>query len=336
MRPIPLNFMTMYADLAQSIELADAEAGSISIRQIKGRAYAYVTTKDGASRRQRCLGPADDPAVEDQVRRIGRAAVRARANRTIVSTLKQKARIPAPTIAVGRVLESLSKAGLFTRGLTLVGTAAYQTYPCLLGAYLPSSAFTTNDIDLSVAAFAASDQPVDVEAILKRADPTFAPRFGLEGRLPRVFVAASGFAVEFLTKYGRGRRSPVEVKGLGVAADALSYQEYLTEESTEAVALYAAGIPVRVPTPLRFAVHKLIVARERPPSAMAKKIKDLQQAQDLLDVLLETDEDDLRDALDEARGRGRAWKTAIDASLREIGRDARHGVAPARTKGTAN
>src|SRR2546423_2955350 len=90
MRPIPLNFLTMYADLAQGFEFAAAEAGSITTRKIKGKSYLYVTSKDGAIRRQRSLGPADDPRAQEEASRIAAAAERARNMRTVVSTLKQK------------------------------------------------------------------------------------------------------------------------------------------------------------------------------------------------------------------------------------------------------
>jgi hypothetical protein len=61
---------------------------------------------------------------------------------------------------------------------------------------------------------------------------------------------------------------------------------------------------------------------------LGKRKKDLQQAREVIDILLETDEAVLQDCLDAARSRGRTWKTAINASLREIGRDARQGRLP--------
>jgi hypothetical protein len=120
----------------------------------------------------------------------------------------------------------------------------------------------------------------------------------------------------------------VPVESLGCAAVPLSFQEYPVEETIETVALYGTGVLVRVPTPIRFAVHKLIVAQRRARTELAKKQKDLKQAQELIDIFLETDEATLQDALDEARDRGKAWKTAINASLREIGREARQGRLP--------
>jgi hypothetical protein len=316
-RPIPLHFLTMYADLAQGFEFADAEVGSIVMRSIKGRKYLYLTSKDGALRRQKSLGSADDPKVQEIAKRIGAAAARARNMRTVVATLKQKARIPAPTLPVGRVLEVLANAGLFKRGMTLVGTAAYQTYPCILGVHLPDVSFITNDIDLSVAEFIAGDLDDDMEAILKRADASFRPRWHPEDKLPKVFEADSGLRVDMLTKSGRGAQASRKVEGLKCAAAALSFQEYPVEDTIETVCLYGRGVLVRVPTPLKYAVHKLIVARRRKEAA--KRFKDLAQAGILLRHLFAADQVDVNDEIENARSRGKAWKSAIDASLKEIG-----------------
>jgi len=57
--------------------------------------------------------------------------------------------------------------------MILVGTAAFQTYSCTLGSFLPSSAIMTNDVDLLVASFDAPDEMLDLEKILQTADPTF-------------------------------------------------------------------------------------------------------------------------------------------------------------------
>lgn len=318
--------MTLYADLMQSVGILDVPPGSLATKSVKKRKYLYATTKDGSTRIERYLGPADSPQVIEQAEKIKRAAAQAKAMRNTVALLKQ-ARIPAPTLVQGRILEVLANAGLFRRGMTLVGTVAYQTYACVIGAYLGAAAYATNDIDLSVAEFVAAEKEEDIGSILKRADPSFRPYRHAEDKLPRIFKSAN-FQVDVLTRYGRGRRSPVLVESLGCSAAALSFQEYPAEGTMEVVALYGSGILVRVPTPLRFGVHKLIVAQQRGKTELSKKQKDLRQAKELLDIFLDTDEAALQDALDEARDRGKAWKTAINASLREIGREARQGKLP--------
>ncbi|WP_291004038.1 GSU2403 family nucleotidyltransferase fold protein [Hyphomicrobium sp.] len=321
MRPIPLNFQTMYADLLQTLSLPEVQHGSISTRKIKGNDYLYLTTKDGSKRRQVSLGRADDPQVRARADAISDAASRARILRTTVSALK-KARIPSPTLPLGRVLEVIANEGLFKQGVMLIGTAAYQTYPCIVGAYLPSSALMTNDADLLVSSFIAKDQPQDLEKILQRADPTFQALMSRDDKLPKVFRASNNFQVDVLTKFGRNRTSPRLIDGLVCSAEALSFMEYLGEESIEAVALYGTGVLVSVPPPVRYAIHKLLVAQERKLNS-PKRAKDLKQAKDLIDVFIETDPAGFEDALEDARGRGSKWKRNIDASLQVTGQNVR-------------
>jgi hypothetical protein len=142
-----------------------------------------------------------------------------------------------------------------------------------------------------------------------------------------MFMASNRLTVDLLTRQKRGGRSPVVVEGLGVAAEALAFQEYLTENTIESVALYKAGVRVRVPSPARFAAHKLLIAGRR-GAASPKAEKDLRQAQELIDVLLEVDEASIEDALTDARARGKNWTTAVNQSLRQIGREARQGRLP--------
>ena len=316
----------MYADLLQNVSLADVDHGSVSVRKIKGRDYLYVTTKDGSKRHQKSLGLADDAAARAKAEEIRHAAACARQLRTTVSALK-KAHVPGPSLPLGRVLEVVANAGLFKQGVVLIGTAAYQTYPCLVGAYLPSSALMTNDADLLVSEFAAKDEPQDLEEILQRADPTFRAHMSREDVLPKVFKAANNFQVDVLTKFGRGRKSPLLVEALQCSAEALAFMEYLAEESVEAAALYGPGVLISVPPPMRYAIHKLLIAQERKAHS-PKRNKDLKQAMDLIDVFVETDSLAFEEALDDARNRGPKWKKNIDASLREIRRDVRQSRLP--------
>src|SRR5262245_18564812 len=100
MRPIPLNLMTLYADLMQNIGGVAAPHGSLATKSIKNRKYVYVTTKDGSARVERYLGAADDPRVAEQMEQIRQASEQAKSLRNTVTLLRQ-ARIPAPTLVQG-------------------------------------------------------------------------------------------------------------------------------------------------------------------------------------------------------------------------------------------
>ena len=327
MKPIPLNILTVYADLLQSLELGGNDSASIATKTVKGKRFVYATTKDGSARIERYLGPADDEEVKQNVELLKQGAERAKSRRSTVTLLKN-AKLPAPIIVLGRILEVISNAGLFERGMTLIGTAAYQTYAGIVGHFLPAATYSTQDADISLVEFVPGEDEEDFESILKRADPTFQPVWNSNDPLPKVFRASNGFSVDLLTRYGRGRRSPVPVESIGVSAVPLNFQEYVSAETIQAVALYNSGVLVKVPTPAKFAVHKLIVAQQRSSTQVAKKQKDLRQARELIDILLATDEQALQDTLDDARAHGKSWKSAIASSLKEIGRDNRQGRLP--------
>lgn len=334
MKPIPLNIMTLYADLAQSVRPTTFEHGSVITRKKKGRDYLFVVAKDGSRRVEKYIGAADSPDAQEKAEEIKAAAEQAKSRRTTVSALKQ-ARVPSPSLKLGRILEVIANEGLFEKGLVLVGTAAFQSYAPMLGYYLRNANLTTQDADLLVASFVGTDERKDMEKILQRADPTFKAKMRNNDRYPAVFKSRDNFSVDILTKFGRGRTSPILIDDLMCSAEALPFMEYLAKESVETVSLYGAGVVIRVPPPVRYAVHKLLIAQERRGLYQSKKVKDLAQARDILDILLETDSEALEDALEEARRLGPSWKKNINASLKDMGRETRQGTLPIKVKRNA-
>jgi hypothetical protein len=125
--------------------------------------------------------------------------------------------------------------------------------------------------------------------------------------------------VEFLTPNRGGEElsgKPAKMPALGGAgAVPLRFLDFLIHDPIRTVMLHKGGIPVLVPDPCRFAVHKLIVAARR-PSGSQKDLKDLAQSDQLAAALQAVGRtDDLREMFAEARERGPAWREALDASL---------------------
>jgi hypothetical protein len=102
------------------------------------------------------------------------------------------------------------------------------------------------------------------------------------------------------------------------AAVPMQHLGWLMESPIRAVALYGAGIPLRVPAPARYAMHKLIVAQKRGQDTV-KRTKDLYQAKSLIETLRQSDPWVLRDAYEDAAARGgREWRQPIRRSLKEL------------------
>jgi hypothetical protein len=324
MQPIPLAIQTIYADLLQSVELADrVRPGSISTKTVRGEAYLYAHGRDGNTRPQQYLGPAKDPTAQQAADAVRRAAIQARDRRKSIAAIKA-ARIPAPDIHIGKILEVLANAGLFEAGAVVVGTVAYQMYPCLVGAYLSAGALKTNDADIAMTELAVrtirTSEHLDV--ILRRADKTFQPKFSrAHPEACIVFEAQNAFKVEILTTLRR-KNEPVQIENLGCAAQPLPFLEYLLEDTIPAVALYGSGVLVRVPDPVRFALHKVIVSARR---SSAKSEKDTMQAAELIQALAVNRAHDLGEAVRSLRKRGPSWRKAIDRGLSRIANPAIEG-----------
>jgi hypothetical protein len=116
----------------------------------------------------------------------------------------------------------------------------------------------------------------------------------------------------------RNDKNPMPLKRLAAGAIPLQHLAWLLDEPVQAAALHGAGIPIRIPAPARYGVHKLIIAQKR-SAENVKRQKDLLQAKSLMEVLAETDPWAWKDALDDACSRGRGgWAQPIERSLREI------------------
>lgn len=321
MQRIPLNIQTLYADLQQQVETASQDEATVVATVIGGVRYLRLQRWIGASRTIEHLGRADDPEVIARAQAAKAEMIRRQERRRLVSTLRRL--IPGPTATLGKVLDTVAHAGLFRRGAVLVGTAAYQCYPPLLGVILPSATIMTQDADLATADLAL-DGEIEGDsmlAILRRADPSFAALPALDPKAPPArFRNSESFVIDLLTpQRRRSDRNPMSLKALGAGAIPLQQLDWLIAEPVVAVALHGAGVAVALPRPARFAVHKLILAQKRGAHELAKSRKDLAQAAALLAALREAAPFALEDALDEARAMGRdGWARPIQRSLSQI------------------
>lgn len=329
MERLSLAHQTLYAELQQQV--LDAafdeqfpENGTFVTRVRKGRNYwyyeGYETTSGGATKARKYskyVGPQDDPEIAKRVETFRRTKTGFKERRSLVTSLRD-AGLPTPSAFVGDVVEALWKAGIFRLRCVLVGTLAYQTYAGLLGVRLPAAAIMTGDVDFaqfhSVSMLVGDSMPPMLET-LQAVDKTFRERLHLEDNAVTAYVNDKSFSVEFLTP-NRGSDDnaghPAKMPALGGAsAQALRYLDFLIAHPVQAVLLHKGGVPVTVPAPERYAVHKLIVAVQRNNDAngTAKARKDAQQAGHLIEALtLNARQADLGFAWMEAWDRGPRWR----------------------------
>ncbi|TCP61442.1 hypothetical protein EV663_105160 [Rhodovulum bhavnagarense] len=335
MRKLAHPFQVLFSELAQrSLDASFSSSydpyGRFISAAVKGRRYWYFDTQDHQGRRKRSyVGPMDDTEITKRVEAFRELKDDIRARRKMVSALVNQAGLPKPDRTAGDIVEALAHAGFFRMRGVLVGSVAFQTYSALLGAYLPEASMMTGDADFAQfhsISVAIGDAMPPILDILEKVDPSFEPIPHVSGKPASTrFVTSSGFKVEFLTP-NRGPEAyndrPARMPALGgAAAQPLRFLDFLIFDPRRTVMLHRAGIPVNVPAPERYAVHKLIVSTRRKTGGddSAKSRKDLWQAQQLMEAMIELKmNDDLADVFAEAMDRGPSWRAAISSALRRL------------------
>jgi hypothetical protein len=332
-KPLTLALQTTYAELLEQCSL-DAfnesfpEVGTFVSKEVGGKRYWYFQLPASEGQRQRYVGP-ETPELLENIRQHRQARANERVRRSLVSTLIRSGGLPRPLPVIGEALAGLARAGVFRLRGVLVGTVAYQTYPAMLGARLPSASMMTSGIDIaqfSNVSVAVGDTTVPMLEVLKTVDSSFRAVPHLhDGRRSVTYRASDGLRVDFLTpNEGRDTDKPKRLAALGTDAEPLRFLDFLIHAPEPAVVLHGSGIYVTVPAPERYAVHKLIVAQRRVGPGNAKRTKDLVQSAVLLDHLVKQRPSELRDVWREAEKRSSKWSgymraglTGIDPAIRD-------------------
>ncbi len=327
----PLVAQTTYAELLERCEAsyfsqAFAEDGTFNSKAIKGRRYWYFQKSTAQGRVQRYVGPETQELLE-RIKHHREQRDDEKERRALVSALTRAFGLPAPIAPIGDLVAALARAGVFRLRSVLVGTVAYQSYPAILGTKLPNALLQTSDVDIaqfSSISVAVGDQTAPMLDILRGVDKTFREIPPLARHQHTTsYIGKGGLRVDFVTpNEGANTDSPQNLPALQTDAQPLRYLDFLIHDPISAVMLYKSGVLVLVPAPERFAVHKLILALERPP-AVTKRDKDVSQAEALILTLLEKRSDELRLAWDEAYGRGPRWRKLLLGGMTRLSSEAR-------------
>lgn len=315
----PLAVQTLYAELDQQVRDAATSAilhpqGSLVVKEIKDRRYWYHQQRIEGRQVQRYLGPETDELRRRIAERDAAKPLEAE-RRTLVRSLAA-AGFKGPDRRTGRILQALAQAGVFRLRAVLVGTAAFQIYGPMLGVAFPAAIAMTGDIDVAQfrsISIAVEDSTEAMQDVLQRVDPALTPVLGLSRDPPSAYRTGN-FKVEFLTPM----RGPEEDDRTPLPADGtwgqpLRFLDFLIYREAEATVLFEAGIAVRVPDPVRYALHKLIVSQRR--RDLVKSRKDRAQAHQLLEVLAEDRRHDLKEHWAELCARGVKWRSLAQAGM---------------------
>ncbi len=231
--------------------------------------------------------------------------------------------------ATARVLDVLDEQGVFDAGVTLVGTNAFLAYQGALGVRW-SSAARTADIDIASEINVALASPVDLLSALDATGLPFDEIPSLNPKTPSTSfkVRRKDLRVDVLVPLvGKPSKGPIRVPGLNVCGTPLRFLDYLIDDPMRVALPCRRGLLVSIPAPARFAFHKLIVSQERPVVEHNKRVKDVAQAAQLLDALVELRPGDLPPAWEELKRRGKGWISAAGAGWAMLPDATRAGLA---------
>ncbi len=165
------------------------------------------------------------------------------------------------------ILRRLSRAGVLN-DLTLVGSWCLPFYREYFASTRYSPSIRTRDIDFLVISPKDIHVHADIPALLK--DIGFVLRH--EGSKGYIKLEHPDLMIEFLCpEKGRGIDEPVNIPKLGVNAQALRYMNFLV---SEVITVNVEGFALRLPHPVYFALHKLIIFQRRPKQDKADKDKE--------------------------------------------------------------
>jgi len=341
-RSIPLETQTLYAELLSQLISLEAQRsigslpGSFSTKKVKGETYLYFQRyAPGGTREQIYLGR-DSPELQQLREAFQQEKLDYQTDLQRIDMLCAQVRAGGGIFtshAHYRVLKSFADTAIFRIRAVLVGTQAFATYGNILGVQWDRAGMQTQDIDVAFdrdLSLALPDLPkADIPDTLDQLKMGFfpVPEFDRKAISTSYKVRKSSLRVDILTP-SKGRKEDyksVQVSSFNAAAQALRYLNYLIEDPIQAAFVgTSSGVLINVPDPARYALHKLIVAQERPASEQVKANKDYKQASLLIRFLFEERPADLQLAWKKAGEKGKTWQEKI---LKGYAIMLRHGLS---------
>lgn len=149
----------------------------------------------------------------------------------------------------------------------------------------------TTDIDIDVNLLLKAKNPVSIPDLLEPLD--FEVKFAGDNF---IFLVHPALKIEFLSpEKGRNKDKPLKLPGFGITAQPLRFLELLEKE---VITTDYKGLPVKVPHPVWFGIHKLIISQRRRSKKHNEKVgilgkshKDVIQALEVLAMVIRMGEE---------------------------------------------
>ena len=327
---LPVSAATAYAQVQSAALSAELQRdvshlnGSFGTKRVGNGVHWYFSYRDPDQKlRQLYVGP-DTPAVDALVARSKEPAPAAR-----LKPLCKAAVALGCTAGVRKhvaMIRRLHEYGFFRAGGVLVGTHAFLAYSNLLGLRWRDSD-QTSDVDFAhagrnISVALPGDVDVQAHAALTTLEEGFLPLIQYRGSAGASYRHATELEiqVDFLTTRVSNSDEPIVLPNLSVALQPLRFMEFAFIDVEQAVVFDTTGqcTAVTIPSPARYAVHKLLIIGERSLRFRSKVSKDVSQAAALLEYFRDRDADTVRAAWADALSHGPGWRKRAKEGLRAL------------------
>ena len=178
---------------------------------------------------------------------------------------------------IDQVLEVLNKKGILDN-LIIVGSWCLYFYKHHFKEASSLANIRTLDIDIDVNLLRKKKIRIDIPELLNPLG--FDIKFHSDDS---IILIHPEIKMEFLvSEKGRPTDKPVKLPGFGITAQPLRWLDFLEEEI---ITVNYKNLHVKIPHPVRFAIHKLIISQRR-RGKKGKHQKDIIQAFEVLNMLV--------------------------------------------------
>ena len=297
--------------------------GSFNKKTVKGRDYWYWQVRDlQGVNRQIYLGP-DDERLAKLIRLHGEGKSKAS---------NQLAALAGACVALGcmtvipqhfAVINRMAEHGFFRAGGVLVGTHAFVAMANMLGVRW-ASAWRTNDVDVAhagknVSLALAENAKADMHDAITSLEMGLLPQRSLAAGPGATYITArKDIRVDLLTTAGRKDDAYLH-EPLNVRLQPLKFMEFSLEQTTQTALISGEQVVlVNIPSPMRYALHKLVIMGEREEAFRTKIAKDAGQVAALVEYGLLRAPTALRAAAKDLMGRGPGWRARATEGLGHV------------------
>ena len=209
--------------------------------------------------------------------------------------------------ATGATLAALHNHGLFEAGLTLVGSHAYGSMLNHLG--IRAQTYQTEDVDTSSVLRLSVGENLNLLDVLKttglpfvKAKAGLSPKSKSESYL---VCNKSNFMFDVLVD-GDDVGTPIFIPGINAYAQTIPHLNYLAKGRVTSITLSKTYIvPIFIPDPRRFALHKLFSSASR-TNMPAKSEKDILQAATIICAVEDYYPGDIADEMEDFPADGKS------------------------------